>query len=198
LGQRMAKRTIIQIDGGHLRSVARADSRTYNPDFIESFAKNLPAADEEIIRVLYYDCAPIEGKRKRPISGTEHVFVKSDQWLVDLAGRDLFAVRLGILKWRGWKPKASASKGATLTDADFKPDFEQKGVDLRIGLDIATYSNPRLVDRIILVTGDTDLIPAMKLARRNGVQVVGIELPNHKMTHELFAHVDIRRKANWP
>jgi len=93
---------------------------------------------------------------------------------------------------------ASAAKGAALTDSDFKPDFEQKGVDLRIGLDIATYSVPRLVDRIVLVTGDTDLIPVMKLARRNGVQVVGVELPNHKMSSELHVHVDIRRKAKWP
>ena len=48
------------------------------------------------------------------------------------------AVRLGVLKFRGYKLKKTPVTGiAALTDADFKPDFEQKGVDMRIGLDIA-------------------------------------------------------------
>ena len=192
------KRTIIQIDGGYLRSAARTDGRKFDPEFIASFALSLFVGEEERLRILYYDCAPFEGTRRKKISGTEQVFAKSDDWLVDLAGQDLFAVRLGVLKWRGWKLKANTSQGTTRTDDDYEPSFEQKGVDLRIGLDIATYSNPRLVDRILLVTGDTDLIPAMKLARRNGVQIVGIELPNHKLSQDLLAHIDLRRRAAWP
>jgi len=57
------KRIIVQIDGGHLRSVAKADKQTYNPDFIEAFANALFVQGEEIIRILYYDCAPFEGTR---------------------------------------------------------------------------------------------------------------------------------------
>lgn len=40
------------------------------------------------------------------------------------------------------------------------------------GIDVATLSLKRIVDRIILISGDTDMILAMKLARREGVQVV--------------------------
>ena len=192
------KRVIVQIDGGHLRSLARVDKQTYVPDLIEKFARSLIEPDEELIRVLYYDCAPFEGKRKQPISGTEREFKRSAGWLQDLASRDLFAVRLGVLKWRGWKPRRAPAEGKSMTDADFLPDFEQKGVDLRIGLDIATYSLPRQVDRIILVTGDTDLIPAMKLARRSGVQIVGIELGKRRPSRELLAHTDLCRKRSWP
>ena len=192
------KRVIIQIDGGHLRALARAGQQTYNPDFIEAFALSLLEADEEAIRFLYYDCAPYKGHQKRPVSGTIQDFAQSDGWLNDLAGRDLFAVRLGILKWRGWKPRKVLAKGTSPSDSDFKPDFEQKGVDLRIGLDIATYSLNRLVDRIIIVTGDTDLIPAMKLARRCGVQIVGIDLPNSTHSAEMRAHIDFRRRRPWP
>ncbi|HTX22768.1 MAG TPA: NYN domain-containing protein [Candidatus Aquilonibacter sp.] len=53
---------------------------------------------------------------------------------------------------------------------------EQKGVDMRIGIDVATLSLKRIVERIILISGDTDMIPAMKLARREGVQVVLVEI----------------------
>jgi len=47
---------------------------------------------------------------------------------------------------------------------------------MRIGIDVATLSLKRIVERIILISGDTDMIPAMKLARREGVQVVLVEI----------------------
>lgn len=192
------KQIIVQIDGGYLRSTARTQGQRYNPDFIERLAKSLTIRDEEIVRILYYDCAPFKGARVKPISGNEHVFDGVDAWLHDLASRDLFAVRRGVLKWRGWRIKGQRRNVAALTDDDFEPNFEQKGVDLRIGLDIVAYSEPRLVDRIILVAGDTDLIPAMKLARRRAVQIVGVELPRKKLTREMLAHVDMTRIVEWP
>ena len=54
--------------------------------------------------------------------------------------------------------------------------LEQKGVDMRIGIDVATLTLKRILDRFILVSGDTDMIPAMKLARREGVLVVLVEV----------------------
>jgi uncharacterized LabA/DUF88 family protein len=53
---------------------------------------------------------------------------------------------------------------------DLVPNIEQKGVDLRIGLDIARLSLRALVDVIVVVTGDSDLVPAFKFARREGVK----------------------------
>ena len=156
------------------------------------------AADETLFRVLYYDCAMYVGKAKLPVSGAVHVFTGDDQWLRALAAKDFFAVRRGVLKFRGWKPKKMPIAPATLTDADFHPDFEQKGVDMRIGLDIATCSEERTVDRIILVTGDTDCVPAMKHARKAGLQVVLIGLPNGRSTPELLWHSDFERKIAWP
>lgn len=193
------KRTIIMIDGGHLRALAKQDRQNYTPTFIEVFAKSLSVPDEEdIMRILYYDCAPYVGQQAKPVSGEMHQFNKSGAWLDDLAKRDLFAVRRGVLKWRGWKPKGVLARDANVGDRDFKPDFEQKGVDLRIGLDIATYSLERTIHRVILITGDTDLIPAMKLARRSGVQLVGIELPGGRLSSELLAHIDFLRTKPWP
>lgn len=40
-----------------------------------------------------------------------------------------------------------------------------------VGIDVATVSLKKLVDRIVLFSGDQDTIPAMKLARCEGVQV---------------------------
>ena len=191
-------RVSVLIDGGHLRVLTRKTGRTYNPDYIEKVAHACVHADETLLRILYYDCAPFVGKVALPVSGNEHEFKGSDTWLKTLAQKDLFAVRRGVLKFRGFKPKRIPIAPAQLTDADFEPDFEQKGVDMRIGLDIANHAATKSVDRIILVTGDTDCLPAMKHARINGLQVVIVSFPNHRVASELLWHSDFERHVAWP
>jgi uncharacterized LabA/DUF88 family protein len=39
-------------------------------------------------------------------------------------------------------------------------DTAQKGVDIKFGLDIASLAYKRLVERVVLITGDSDFIPA--------------------------------------
>jgi len=109
-------------------------------------------------------------------------------------------VRRGTLGFRGWRPKTIPIAGHALTDADFAPNFEQKGVDMRIGLDIANFSQTRSVDRIILVSGDQDMIPAMKQARKAGPDVAIIQLaaPSKTPHDTLLAHSDIVRAVTWP
>ena len=168
------------------------------PDFIERVAHAAVNENEWLLRILYYDCAPYQGKVKLPVSGEEYEFQGSDRWLRELAAKDLFAVRRGVLKFRGYKPKRIPVKGAELTDADFAPDFEQKGVDMRIGLDIANYATNRTVDRIILITGDTDCLPAMKQARTLGLQITLISFPETRLAPELLWHADFERTVPWP
>lgn len=141
---------------------------------------------------------PFVGKTKRPVSGLEHLFDGKDDWLRRLAARELIAVRRGVLKFRGWKPKKLPVAPSMLTDDDFVPDFEQKGVDMRIGLDIATFSATKAVHRIVLVTGDTDCVPAMKHGRIAGLQVVLAALPKHDPAPELKYHSDYLRQLAWP
>jgi uncharacterized LabA/DUF88 family protein len=78
----------------------------------------------------------------------------------------------------------------TLTASDLVPKIEQKGVDLRIGLDIARLSLCKLVDIIVVVTGDSDIVPAFKFARREGVRVY-LDHLGHGVMRALKAHVDI-------
>lgn len=188
----------ILIDGGFLRVVARKAKKLYHPDFIEKFAHLCKAADESIFRILYYDCAMYGGTVKLPASGATHTYVSNDAWLHALSHKELFAVRRGVLKFRGFKPRKTPVPSTTLTDADFEPIFEQKGVDMRIGLDIAAYSDNHAVDRIVLVSADTDCVPALKYGRKAGLQAVLIEPPKTNLAPELFAHVDFRRSVALP
>jgi uncharacterized LabA/DUF88 family protein len=69
---------------------------------------------------------------------------------------------------------------------------------MRIGLDIAVYSAARTVERIILLTQDSDCIPAMKHARKAGLQLVLVRLEGTGLASELQAHADFVRPARWP
>lgn len=151
-----------------------------------------------LLRVLYYDCAPYQGSVKLPVSGDSFQFKGSAEWLKTLAAKPLFAVRYGTLKFRGFIPKKIPIASSAASDEDFKPRFEQKGVDMRLGLDIATYATNRSVDRIILITGDTDCLPVMKLARTAGLQIALVQFPKQRLAKELVWHSDFQRPVEWP
>ncbi len=192
------KRVIIQIDGGHLRAHSRRDGVDYTVDFIEDFAHTLVRKTEELIRVIYYDCRPFQGETPLPVSGESSVFKSGGGWLDELASRDYFVVRTGVLKFRGWKPKQLPLPSNGLSDQDFRPDFEQKGLDLRLGLDMAKVVETQSCDRLILVSADTDLIPAMQIVRQSAIQMIGVDFPNSPLHGEILANFDLVREVVWP
>ena len=191
-------RVALLIDGGFVRSEARRARKRYVVDLIEQLARSSIAEHEDPLRFMYYDCPPFSGKVKLPVSGREKDFSPSDAWLRDLARRELFATRLGVLKFRGFTPRRTPTPENPLVDEDFEENFEQKGVDMRIGLDIATFSAKKSVERIILLSADTDCVPAMKYARIEGLQVILGQIDGHKPASELIEHSDFVRRLSWP
>jgi len=168
------------------------------------------ASDEEIFRIFYYDCPPYEGKETNPIDQSHIDFASQPKhksrtrFIRELKGMNHIAVRLGTAKKRGWTLTDGYINRAIQTQQFGKPpipplasdvfvNLEQKGVDMRIGIDVATLSLKKIVDRIILISGDTDMIPAMKLARREGVQVVLIEIAQSPIHTELDEDTDLVR-----
>ncbi len=69
------------------------------------------------------------------------------------------------------------------------PKSDRSGLTIKIGLDVAWLASRSIVQRIALVTADSDFIPAMKFARREGVQVVLVPL-GLKPHPELIEHAD--------
>ncbi len=187
------------LDGGHLRVYAKKAHHAYNPDYIEKIALACAAQGETIYRVLYYDCSMFSGEVTLPVSGKKQQFTATDHWLHQLAGKELFAVRRGELKFRGFVPKKiPLNPKRALTDEDFKPQFEQKGVDMRIGLDMAVFAANRATGLIALATNDTDCIPAMKHARIAGLQVALIVVPGYNPVPALLSRADFCRRISWP
>lgn len=59
----------------------------------------------------------------------------------------------------------------------FGVDGQQKGVDLRMGLDLVTHARNRTADVFLLVSGDDDLTEAVEEAQVHGVQVTLLAVP---------------------
>ena len=80
-------------------------------------------------------------------------------------------------------------KSAVLVDGAAVYDARQKGVDIRIGIDIASLVFKRQADQIVLISGDSDFVPAAKLARREGVDFV-LDPMWHQIRSDLHEHID--------
>jgi len=82
-----------------------------------------------------------------------------------------------------------AGQWAKLEEWMVKLDLRQKGVDMRIGLDIASVTLKQQAHTIVLIAGDADFVPAAKLARREGVQFI-LDPLWQKVSEDLFEHID--------
>ncbi len=60
---------------------------------------------------------------------------------------------------------------------------------MKLGLDVAAMAFKGQVDQIVLVAGDADFVPATKLARREGIDIV-LDPMGGTPAKDLLQHVD--------
>lgn len=202
-------RYAILLDGEYVKKVIRGRNRRgpVTCEDIETEVRRIKGQPQlsayELYRVFYYTANPLSGKSKNPITKQETDFSQTPQYRENMSLLDKldnlqdFAVRRGILALQGWKI-GNAAKRELLSGrknqvcgADLEANINQKGVDMRIGLDIASLALKRLVSTIVLVTGDADLVPAMKFARREGLRIFLDFLEQRSIRPELKIHADI-------
>lgn len=159
----------------------------------------------ELYRVYYYDCAPLEKKLYHPFLKQEidlsqnRTYEWSTRFLNEIRRKRKFALRLGKLNdtqaYFTLKKEilADICTGAKhfeeLTKDDFRLDVQQKGVDMQIGIDIASIAYKRLCDRMILIAGDSDFVPAAKLARAEGIDFI-LDPLGSRVKPELYENID--------
>lgn len=56
--------------------------------------------------------------------------------------------------------------------------YKEKGVDVRLALDIYKFANQNFYDRAIVVSSDSDLLPAIRMAQTEGKEVEYIGFSN--------------------
>ena len=166
-------------------------------------------ADIELYRILVYDCPPLDKKSHHPITGESVDFSKLPGALFRLEFHEQLkrlrkvALRMGYLSGHKWAIKPVATKkllNGTLTrdqltwrDVEF--DIAQKGVDMKIGIDITSLALKRMVKQIVLISGDGDFVPAAKLARREGIDIVLDPMWSH-IGEALHEHIDGLRSTS--
>lgn len=159
-----------------------------------------------LYRSFFYDARPYLNKGQLPVSKKGIDYARSPAATFRLALHDRLrrtanmAVRLGEVRRDPaslWELRPGVLKAlqagtrdfAGLTDDDFRPTFRQKAVDMRIGLDIASITLKRQAMTIVLVAGDSDFVPAAKLARREGVRFL-LDPLWQSVEPGLFEHID--------
>lgn len=158
-------------------------------------------------RIYYYDCLPSDNTIPHPHPSFKDLNLKNTPkytWTYDfyknLKSKRKFALRMGILQddfaefiLKKDVLKALCNKTITIDDLKYE-DFmvkgmNQKGVDMKIGLDIASLANKKLADQIILIAGDSDFVSAAKHARREGIDFI-LDPMWQKIRPELSEHID--------
>ena len=158
-----------------------------------------------LYRIFYYDCPPIGKTVYHPLLKKGIDFRRSDTYawansfFQELKKQRKVALRLGELsdEFAAFQLSSEKLKAlglqkiifSDLKEEDFRITFQQKGVDMKIGLDIASLSYKKQVDQIILIAGDSDFVPAAKLARREGIDFI-LDPMGADIKPNLFEHID--------
>ena len=216
------ERTAVLVDGGFYRIRAQTLFGVKSPeeraDELFSYCmRHLNKGKENessLYRIFYYDCPPSTKVVYNPVTQRHVNLAKSDQYrwttaffnaLVtkrkvalrrgeELASSGDYTLRAGVLK----DLCAGRRSVESLTDCDTRLNITQKGVDMRIGLDIASLVERNLVTQIILISGDSDFVPAAKYARRRGMDFV-LDPMWQTVSPSLNEHVDgIRSRVQRP
>lgn len=193
------------IDAGFLRAKLGTKDKPIDAEVIKSFVEKIKARVELdgliLHRVYYYDAEPLTGIQTHPISGEKIDFSETDVskrnkiMLDELKRTAFFAVRLGETNFRGWKVdrwalKSEDQKTSKINSGNVKPNVQQKGVDMRIALDMSSMSLKKQAEVFALVTGDSDFVPIIKFARKEGRQIYLYTL-GHGVKQTMYEHSDL-------
>ena len=144
-------KAIVQIDGAYFNNVLEKVFK--RPPFsYEKFSDTLCAnAGCERVRTYYYHCMPYQSSP--PTTRERTRYSRMDAFMTHLEKLPRFQLRLGRLQKIGNK-------------------FNQKGVDVWFAVDLVKLSCRGNIDKAMLVTGDSDFVPAVNVAKEEGVVTI--------------------------
>lgn len=207
------KKMAIMVDGGFFHKRANAlqgnDATALEraETLIEYCKLHLKHYREQadLYRIFYYDCPPSNEVVYHPFLKKQIELGKTAQfrWMSEfqkaLLTKRKVALRLGRLSdlKQGYSLSNEAVKKlcngtiawSDLVEKDFHLDVKQKGVDMKLGVDIASIAYKKQVDQIVLISGDSDFVPAAKAARREGIDFI-LDPMWQRISDDLQEHID--------
>jgi len=134
------------IDGGYLARVLKDEHGEVAVDFASLSEKLCQGCDR--LRTYYYTCMPYQSSP--PTAEERERYASMDRFIYSLRRIPRFEVRLGKLSY-------------------IKGDFVQKRVDVLLSVDLVRMSWGRQIQRAVLLSGDSDLVPAVQAAKEAGI-----------------------------
>ena len=139
-------RCAIFIDGAYLEFVLKQEFGRPSVDFAGLVSKI--AGSSDLLRAYYYDCLPYQSARPTPDESERFARRQKFHHALNLIPR--FEVRLGKLAFRGHQ--------------NGRPIFEQKRVDILLGVDLVQLAAKHQITDAMIVAGDSDFLPAVEAA----------------------------------
>lgn len=160
------ERAAVLIDGGYIAKILEIEFGRPKIDFYK-FSETV-CDKYERLRTYYYTCMPYQSSP--PTKEERRRFSAMDKFIYTLRKLPRFEVRLGKLGWAGG-------------------EFVQKRVDILLAVDLVRLSWGRQIGKAILVTGDSDFVPAVEAAKDAGILVQLYYSPT-SIHDELLSTVD--------
>ncbi len=166
------------------------------------FERNQPK--RHLFRIYFYDTPVFTQRVTLPVSRQSIDLAKSKEgqfraaFQRQLQRKRKLAVKLGETRDAdSWKLNEDALADLLgkkisvdeLADEDFTPDSHPKGIELRMGVDLASLAYKRQVQQVVLLTGDGAFSSAAELLRHEGIDVV-LDPMWQNIPEDLFSFID--------
>ena len=162
----MSNRAAVFIDGAYLTKILDVDFGKPKIDLARF--SDILCGKYERLRTYYYNCMPYQSC---PVTEEERRrFASMDKFVYTLRKLPRFEVKLGRLGCVGG-------------------EFIQKRVDIALAADLVRLSCGRMIQKAVLVTGDSDFMPAIEAAKDAGV-LVTLYYSQSSIHDELLSAVD--------
>lgn len=172
-------RAAIFIDGAYLEKILKQEFNLLPIDFAK--LSSVMAGNRDILRTYYYNCLPYQSNP--PTEDEKKRFAGKQRFFKSLEGLPRYTVRYGRLAYRGIE---SGTK-----------KFEQKGIDTLLCVDMVNLTATRQISDVILLAGDSDCLPGIKIAKENGVGIILYHSQKRENYHwELWQECDERFPIN--
>ena len=175
LGELFAvEKVAVFIDGGYFSKITDTFGR---PKIDFQKVAEVLTAENRHFRTYYYNCPPYQSEP--PTDAQRQQKSNADRFYDALRSLPRFEVRLGKLVYRG-------------TGSDGKPILLQKQADLLLAVDLVLLTATGQISQAILIAGDSDFIPAVRVARDRGCSVTLVHGPVNTYHRDLWRECDER------
>lgn len=159
----MSDRVAVFIDNGYLEATLPND---YQMDFL-AFSQQA-CGDRERLRTYVYDCMPWQSEP--PTDAEYERYERYSHFVETIETKSRFQMRLGEL-------------------SRHDDSFVQKRVDILLAVDLVRLAWAGHIGYAVLVTGDSDFVPAVNAAKDAGV-ITSLYYSPHSVHDELLRAVD--------